>query len=133
MQDIKFSGKNGDCPYFIYENNRFFIKDEKVGEKWKYSLYVKNIEEHIINFKTHKEVIEYIKNIDKIKLITKYGDKSLYETKGKNYIVNKNEILIKDMAEFIALDFDSYMECLKFAKKYVAEFIRKHERQISMF
>ena len=132
MQDIKFSGKNGDCPYFIYEDYKFFIQDSKVGSDWKYSLYMKDLKSDTLTFATDKEALNYIKSIDRIKYVCSSSNLSLYETIHKDYIINSNKINIKNKPEFIALEFDSYVECLKFAKKYVAEFIRKHERQISI-
>lgn len=135
MQDIKFSGKNGDCPYFIYDDYKFFIQNSKVGNEWKYSLYMKDLKSDTLTFTTDKEALNYIKSIDKIKFVysSEFQNLQLYETIHKDYILNKNKINIKNKPEFIALDFDSYVDCLKFAKKYVAEFIKKHERQISIF
>lgn len=135
MQDIKFSGKNGDCPYFIYDDYKFFIQDSKVGNKWKYSLYMKDLKSDTLTFATDKEALNYIKSIDKIKFVysSEFQNLQLYETIHKDYILNKNKINIKNKPEFIALDFDSYVECLKFGKKYVSEFIKKHDRQMTIF
>lgn len=135
MQDIKFSGKNGDCPYFIYDDYKFFIQDSKVGSEWKYSLYMKDLKSDTLTFATDKEALNYIKSIDKIKFVcsSEFQNLQLYETIHKDYILNKNKINIKNKPEFIALDFDSYVECLKFGKKYVSEFIKKHDRQMTIF
>jgi hypothetical protein len=135
MQDIKFSGKNGDCPYFIYDDYKFFIQDSKVGNEWKYSFYMKDLKSDTLTFATDKEALNYIKSIDKIKFVysSEFQNLQLYETIHKDYILNKNKINIKNKPEFIALDFDSYVECLKFGKKYVSEFIKKHDRQMTIF
>jgi hypothetical protein len=135
MQDIKFSGKNGECPYFIYDDYKFFIQDSKVGNEWKYSLYMKDLRSDTLTFATDKEALNYIKSIDKIKFVcsSEFQNLQLYETIHKDYILNKNKINIKNKPEFIALDFDSYVECLKFGKKYVSEFIKKHDRQMTIF
>jgi hypothetical protein len=53
----------------------------------------------------------------------------MYETLHKEYVITGNKIVVRNKPEFVALEFDSYIDCLKFAKKYVAEFIRKHEKQ----
>ena len=133
MKDIKFNSENGSCPYFVHEDYRFFIQDNKVGNKWRYSLYVKDMKSDNLVFADKKEATKYVMSIKGIKFVCQSQDLSLYETINKDYIINKNKVNIKNKPEFVALDFDSFLECLNFAKKYVEEFIRKNDRQMMMF
>lgn len=134
MKEIKFSSKNGDCPNFTYDDYRFFIREAKVGSSWKYSLYMKDMRSDTLTFATDKEALNYIQSINRIKFVCKseFENLSLYETMHKDYIINSNKINIKNKPEFVVLEFDSYIDCLKFAKKYVANFITRHERQIKI-
>lgn len=133
MQDIRFSGTNGDCPYFKYDDYKFFISDGKVGNEWKYSFYMKDTKSDHLTFEDVKKAKEYVLSINRVRFVCTYGDLSMYETMHKEYVISGKKVTIKNKPEIIAIEFDKYVDCLKFAKKYVTEFIKKRERQISIF
>lgn len=127
--DVVFKRENGSCPYYIYKNIRFFIKDYLYTDDYVYYLAERDLREEIITFNTHEEALDHVVNtMDKW---PEYKDeteeKYMYTDNKKYYIINKNTLIIRNRATRITADYDSYYECLEYAKKYVSNYIEKHE------
>ncbi|MCK9470715.1 MAG: hypothetical protein M0Q88_03050 [Bacilli bacterium] len=127
--DVVFKRENGSCPYFTYKNIRFFIKDYPHGNDYVYYLAERDLTEEIITFNTHKEALGYV--INSMDKWPEYKDeteeKYMYTDNKKDYIINKNMLTIRNRAIRITADYDKYLECLEYAKKYVSHYIERHE------
>lgn len=129
--DIKFRRKDvGDCPYFDYKNTRYLIRDKlDHNEKWVYYLAKKDKREEIKKFKMHKMARDYVENLPN----TRYkgsieGEKKyLYEDEENYYIINKKTVTIQNKSFPVTMDFDSYYDCLKEAKRIIGEIMEREE------
>ena len=128
--EITFKAENGHCPYFIYENTRFYIQDEKQSDQWEYSLCSMKLEKHVYNFKTIEEATEFLDNI-KAHLEARFSASELWKTKTHIYSLqkDKNNIKITERLDYKQESgwFDSYLDCLKWSKEYVAKIIKASE------
>ncbi len=133
--EITFRAENGVCPRFCYDMTVFFIQDRKnsIGN-WLYSLWSKEDAEEIIKFETHEEAKSYVRWLKGVKCTYNTDGKWFYTSVYFYYIVVGNVVKKRETPTPLSGDFDSYLECLNFAKKYVADYIKKQElEQISMF
>ena len=119
--DVVFSSKNGFCPEFIYKKTKFYIKDRKQGGNYVYFLCSWNLEFKTITFDTHKLVLEHVRSIKNVKC--KYNndhEEILYSDIAKDYIIKKNVLTIRESYKVLTGEFDSYLSCLEYSKKYVS-------------
>ena len=135
--EINFKTHNGLCPYFTYDNTKFFIQDERQGNDWKYSLCSRNLEKQVYNFKTIEDAKEFLDNMNaRLKEIYQsheYWVDSIHIYKLTNQ--NNKNIKITVIYDFVQKSgwFDNYLDCLKWSKEYVAKLIKSEEpEQIQM-
>lgn len=128
---IKFKRENGCCPYFIYNNYKYFIQDYNVSEKrnifvYNYSLKAEKIEEpKTIKFKdfnsAKRHVLEKLKNERYEVWNCSCQDEIGYNTGEFLYAIISNVLTIRRMPDMIADGFDNYIDCLKYSKKFLSE------------
>lgn len=124
---IAFSSKNGFCPNFTYKNIKFYIQDRKRSSNdYGYSLYSKNIETKLLEFKTTEDVNNFLKSTC-VKKCDRYSFGEVFEDRKNRYILSDKIIKVSEKEVRITADFDSFEECLKFSKEYVLDFITKQE------
>ncbi|WP_066500017.1 hypothetical protein [Abyssisolibacter fermentans] len=121
---IAFRGKDGLCPYFINNKDKYFIQDEKVDGVWKYKLMYVSLEtkERVYdNFDTAETFTEaMLKGKQYEKFYSDSYKKTVgYKTKTKFYIIKNNNLTIRMVPINLSSLFDSYRECLEFSKDYV--------------
>lgn len=121
--NIAFRSDNGYCPYFIHRNMKYFIQDERGYDgQYKYALYQKTLEpDEIINFKTNEEAIEYMKTLNKARCIYSEKDKRLFTSILYDYILIGTQLKIRKSSKPLSGNFDKYLDCLEFAKKYIGK------------
>jgi hypothetical protein len=133
--EITFKAHDGLCPYFIYGDIKFFIQDRKdTGGNWTYSLYSKSLKkEEVKTFMSHKEALIYVNSIKGVRKVGEHGGKMLFSNILSDYIINDKTVSVRRSARPLSGDFNKYSECLKFAKKYVADYIKMLEpRQLEL-
>lgn len=131
--EIKFRAENGLCPYYIYKDTKFFIQDSKKSDGYTYSLHLKHLKVKIEVFEDNEAAIDYINEIKGIRFLGSFSDGHLYTDISRYYSVKGNKVIIRPTDAPISGSFDSYADCLNFAKKYVADFIREQEpEQLSL-
>ena len=130
MKEVTFKGENGFCPSYRYKDVDFYIKDKRDYKgDWVYSLWVQNKKKQEIQFVTHEEAIKHVRDIKGTKCVYNSGEKRLYISTNHHYIISGNTITKRETPTPISGDFDSYLECLSFSKKYVENYIAQHEPQ----
>lgn len=127
--EINFRSENGLCPYFIYKDTKFFIRDTKEGNNYTYSLCLKNTKDITKHFESPKEAYAYVNSKNNIRKICEHDGKTLFSNYINEYIVDGDIINIHCAARAVSGDFDKYIDCLKFAKEYVENFIKAAEPQ----
>lgn len=127
--NVTFKAENGHCPYFEYKDKRFYIKDSKNYKKeWVYSLYFKKIDKLAwIEFGTQKQALEHAEK--RAKFVCESDGKRLYSNTLKEYIVDGNKVSRRYADTPLSGEFDSYNQCLEFAKEYIQNYITEHEPQ----
>jgi len=123
---VNFKAHDGFCPYFEYENIKYFIQERKVDNDWKYTLCSRNTRKEIKSFADKKEAFEWLISI-KAMYIDSFGELQLWRKINKIYILEKNIVAVKDDFNEISEYFDNYAECLKFSKQYVTQKIKESE------
>ena len=74
--EVNFRAERGLCPYFIYGNTKFFIKDSRdTRGMWVYTLYSKSLKKELMQFENQQEAVAYI--------IGKKGVRKIGSSKGK--------------------------------------------------
>jgi hypothetical protein len=133
--NITFRAENGMCPRFCYDTTVFYIQDRRASTgDYLYSLWSKEDKEEIIKFETHDEACEYAKKIKGAKCEYWSCNTRLYTSVNYNYIVVGNVVKKRETPTPLSGEFDSYLECLNFSKKYVADHIKRQEpEQVSLF
>lgn len=133
--EITFKAENGMCPRFQYKDIVFFIQDKKDYKgDWVYSLWSKELTEEMLKFETHDAACEYMRSITGVQCKYWSGKTLLYTSVSYNYIIVDNIIRKRETPTQISWDFDSYLECLDFSKKHVADYIKRQEpEQMSLF
>ena len=134
--NVNFRTRDGLCPYFEYEDNIFHIQDEKINNEYEYSLHHKKMHsEKVKNFKNLEEAIKYVTEEHKASFAYKYEDELLYSSITANYIIDpEGKTTIREKSRCVSKKFVSYIDCLYYSKKYVANFIKEQEpQQIDIF
>ena len=127
---ITFKSHDGLCPYYIYREYKFFIRDKAdYHGHYKYALYMQRMTEETKVFNNNRNAIRYVEAINGIKHIyTQSGTgKRLYGSKTKEYVIIDNTVTIRPAEEMISWYYDRYADCVKFAKKYIDDFIKTRE------
>lgn len=131
---VNFRAENGLAPYFIYENLKFFIKDENIGKgNYRYTCYVKNLNKKYLEFTDEKEAKAYVQERKGVRFTCQYCDKVLYTSILAEYVICKNQVEVRNTARPLTGDFDNYNDCLLVAKIKVVDYIRLLDPQISLF
>ena len=133
--EIAFRTEKGMCPRFCYGTTVFYIQDSKDYKgDWVYSLCFKENGEEVLKFETHDEAVDHVRKLKSVKNTYGTGNTLLFTSVNYNYIVVGNVVKKRKTPTPLSGDFDSYLECLNFSKKYVADYIKEQEQeQISMF
>lgn len=127
---ITFKAHDGLCPYYIYSEYKFFIRDKAdYHGRYKYALYIQRMTEQTKTFDSAKDAMNYVKEIKGAKHIyTQYGTgRQLYTDRANDYVVTGNEVVIRPAEEMVSWWYDSYADCLNFSKEYVLNFIKDRE------
>lgn len=125
---IAFRSHDGLCPYFIYKGYKFYIQDSRESHgNYTYSLYLRHLKEKTEVFVDAETAIDYIKKIKNIRFVYRSSDTHFYTDTLRYYIVTGNRVKIRPTEKPLSGSFDNYADCLTFAKKYVADFIRNNE------
>ena len=126
---ITFKAHDGLCPYYIYREYKFFIRDKFVHGSFKYALFVQCMTDEHKFFVDNNAAIEYVRSLPNIRHIyTQYGTgKRFYSDKSNDYFIIGNEVIIRPSEEMVSWWYDSYADCLKFSKEYVLNFIKDRE------
>ncbi len=127
--EINFRSECGLCPYFIYKDTKFFIRDTREGKDYVYSTYLKNLKTTTEHFNSHKEACTYVNSKNNIRKICEHDGKILFTNYINEYIVNGDVVDIHCAARSVSGNFDKYIDCLNFSKEYVANFIKVAEPQ----
>lgn len=132
--NITFKAENGFCPYCIYGRTKFYIQDSRNYKgDWVYALYSVDLCEEVKEFETNEKAFEYLVN-KKVKHVYSTCDRetSLYSDTLHYYILKDKTVTVRQTETPLTGKFDSYAECLKFAKEYVKNYIRERAEQMSI-
>lgn len=121
-EDIRFKTENGFCPYFIYAGKKYFIRDTKINDKWMYRLEVKTINNNqTLSFLSQEEAQAYISEKINRQRYTclRLSDRTGYIATDTIYVLKANIVEIIKTPDPLSGEFDTYAECLDFAKSYI--------------
>ena len=126
--EINFRAENGLSPYYIYKENKFFIQDAKgYNGNYTYSLYFKSLKVDIKEFTSDKEAFNHIHSKINIRKICHHNSKTLYSNTLSEYILDGHKVTTRSTSRPLSDSFEKYADCLEFAKKQVAIFIKIQE------
>jgi hypothetical protein len=128
--DITFKAENGMCPYFIYNDTKFYIQDQRQGNEWKYCLCSFKLEDQVYNFEDIKKAKEFLESKEAVFKYS-YSPGDFYTSRRYNFVIKQNESKIKIIqrfnSEYESGWFDNYLDCLNWSKEYVAKTIKLSE------
>jgi len=129
--------ESGACPYYINDNVKYYITDEKDGSEYKYILVSQIIEKpRLIKLDGAYHVEWMEKNIKDYSInskLTRYWDGIVFEDKKYNYFATKERINIVTLTKKCSWGFDNYVDCLNHAKEYIYKIMQKKEPEQLMF
>lgn len=131
INKITFTKKNGFCPYYVLDSTKFYIQDKIISsDATTYTLMSKNINHDVKQFPDSKQAVDYIKtqiNSRPFKYYSFY-EAEMWKTASRIYILdNKGRVTIRETPTELSYPFDSYEDCLIFAKKYILDLIKSNE------
>jgi|GEM_PF-3077759 len=135
MLDVKFKAHDGRCPYFRYRDTLYYIQDREENGSPQYSLMAWRLFEKVEIFEEESQAVKWVED-QTAKQRTKWDEGNgwmLCQTSTRLYVIKSNEVTVKETPTPLTGEFDSYLDCLKVAKKRVQEIIEKTEpKQISL-
>lgn len=135
MQKVTFHSENGFAPSYIYKDTLFYIADKSNGRGgYTYMLCSIPINPVAIEeFASGEEVHRFLDS-KKARLVYRSDNKYLFSGPGYEYILEGNKVTIKQKPKQLSDEYDKYLDCLNYAKKYVANYIESLEhRQYGLF
>lgn len=125
MIDVKFTREDGCCPYFLYENVKFYIQDTRdYKDEFVYQLYSKNLNSEYVSFCSTEEVDAYLKTVKGLKFVIRTDRAALYQTASYYYRVMGKILCKYETPTPLGGSYESYIDCLEFSKKYVLDYIK---------
>lgn len=135
MSKITFTQRDGLCPYYILDNTKYYIQDRIISsDATSFTLMSKSLNHDVKQFPDVKQAVEYIKNQINGRPYKYYSfyESEMWETVSKIYVLgSKGRIVIRETPTVLSYPFDSYKDCLIFAKKYISDLIKSNE--LSLF
>lgn len=134
INKVTFTKKNGFCPYYVLDNTKFYIQDKLISsDATTYTLMSKNLNHDVKQFPDVKQAVDYIKNQINGRPFRYYNfEAEMWETASKIFVLDsKGRLVIREKPTELSYPFDSYKECLLFAKKYISDLIKSIE--LSLF
>lgn len=132
---VTFRTENGCCPYFIWQDTMFYIQDRTDFKgHYTYALYCKSTEpEKVMEFSNKEEVRKYIQS-NQLRIAYSSGERCLYRDRLREYIVEGTTVIVKLKPKMLSDEFPKYLDCLEYAKQYVADYIgRQKPEQMLLF
>lgn len=126
MPNFAFTTYNGFCPFCIVGDTRYYIQDEATLTGYKYQLmYTNNTSVEKFSFKSADDLLLWVKE-NKLSSIHIVGVRDIVysDTNGYRYVQAKQDndkIVVQKLHKryYIGTEFDSYNECLAYAKAYL--------------
>lgn len=130
--DVNFKRENGFCPYFIYKNTRYYIQDRKnrIGD-YVYTLMSVNTDVETLLFPNKDAALDYIKGIKGIRYFGSTSDKEAYSNRIRLYIIQGSTVTVRHEPDILSGEFESYEQCLDFAKTFISEKLGLSSEQLS--
>jgi len=130
-QEIHFSSINGLAPSYVAPNGTvYIITDEKTYGKRRYTLKAKTKAPYITYFSDKESVEKYIEELTCKRRYEKYKFSEQTGYFMADVILAVTGLTVKKIytPDIVAGPYDSYAECLEFAKKYIGGFLSDAER-----
>lgn len=134
---ITFKSQNGCCPewnhdgikYYLFEDydGTWALMSQKIGFLRKDRFYGKGLNK----ISPVSLLKRFFKNKDNVRYEVKSGGYHFWHWKGKQFATNGEIITVKYESRYERLPFDTYLECLRDAKEYLAE--KYKDGQLSLF
>lgn len=135
MLDVKFKAHDGRCPYFEHSDILYYIQDREDGGQMQYTLMAWPRRERVEMFADEKQAIEWVEKQvagQRVKWDEGRGW-ILCQASSHYYIIRGKQVTVKETPTPLTGEFDSYLDCLKSAKKRVEEIIDEIEpKQMSL-
>ncbi len=137
--NITFHGVDGRCPHFLAPNGvNYIIRDQKVGSDYQYYLTADSHKPKVLKFESNDDVDAFIdgKTDRRRYSVAKIDDKIGYFMNHVTIIKENKTVTLRYTPDVVSGMFESYVDCLNFAKEYVAgeieQFDMMQNRQMDM-
>lgn len=132
MDGVAFVAKDGMCPRFEAPNGEIYlIQDKKVGADYQYALQVKRYKPEKKTFLTKEECDAYIANKTDRRhySVARYEGKTGYFLSWATLVCEGLTVTILYAPDVISEWFESYVDCLQYAKEYVLTRLEQMEKE----